>query len=39
MLAAEQKHQHSSFLEWIIIVLIGIEIVLFIVQELKILAN
>jgi uncharacterized Rmd1/YagE family protein len=35
MLASEQKHQHSSFLEWIIIVLIGIEIVLFCVQELK----
>jgi uncharacterized Rmd1/YagE family protein len=39
MLAAEQKHQHSSFLEWIIIVLIGIEIVLFLVQELKSLAS
>ena len=35
MLAGEQKHQHSSFLEWIIIVLIGIEIVLFFVQEIK----
>jgi uncharacterized Rmd1/YagE family protein len=35
MLASEQKHQHSSFLEWIIIVLIGIEIALFCVQELK----
>jgi uncharacterized Rmd1/YagE family protein len=39
MLAAEQKHQHSSFLEWIIIVLIGIEIVLFFVQEIKDLAS
>lgn len=29
MLAAEQNHQHSSFLEWIIIILIAIEIVLF----------
>lgn len=39
MLAAEQKHQHSAFLEWIIIVLIGIEIILFFVQELKDLAS
>ncbi|MGQ8363896.1 RMD1 family protein [Glaciecola sp. 1036] len=29
MLAAEQNHQHSSFLEWIIIILIAVEIVLF----------
>jgi uncharacterized Rmd1/YagE family protein len=29
MLAAEQNHKHSSFLEWIIIVLIAVEIVLF----------
>jgi len=27
MLANEQNHKHSSFLEWIIIVLIAIEIV------------
>lgn len=29
MLAAEQNHKHSSFLEWIIILLIAVEIVLF----------
>lgn len=35
MLADEQKHQHSAFLEWIIIILIGIEIVIFGTQEIK----
>jgi len=35
MLADEQKHQHSAFLEWIIIILIAIEIVIFIGQEIK----
>ncbi|MGI1680134.1 MAG: RMD1 family protein [Cellvibrionaceae bacterium] len=29
MLANEQNHKHSSFLEWIIIILIAVEIVLF----------
>lgn len=33
MLADEQNHKHSAFLEWIIIWLIGIEIVLFIIKE------
>ncbi|MDO6719279.1 RMD1 family protein [Psychrosphaera sp. 1_MG-2023] len=32
MLADEQKHQHSSFLEWIIIILIAIEIVIYFVE-------
>lgn len=32
MLAAEQNHKHSSFLEWIIIILIAVEIVLFFVH-------
>ncbi|WP_353889590.1 RMD1 family protein [uncultured Paraglaciecola sp.] len=32
MLAAEQNHKHSSFLEWIIIILITVEIVLFFVH-------
>ena len=35
VLAEEQKHQHSSFLEWIIIVLIAIEIAIFFVEEFK----
>lgn len=35
MLADEQKHQHSAFLEWIIIVLIAIEIILFGAQKIK----
>lgn len=32
MLAAEQNHKHSSFLEWIIIILIAVEIVHFFVH-------
>ena len=32
MMADEQKHRHSSLLEWIIIILIAIEIVLFFVK-------
>lgn len=35
MLADEQKHQHSSFLEWIIIVLIAIEIVIYFAEEIR----
>ncbi|MDH5471311.1 MAG: RMD1 family protein [Gammaproteobacteria bacterium] len=34
MLADEQKHQHSAFLEWIIIILIAIEIIMFGAQEI-----
>ena len=34
MLADEQKHKHSSLLEWIIIVLISIEIVIFFGHDL-----
>lgn len=33
MLADEQKHQHSSFLEWIIIILIAIEIVIYFFEK------
>ena len=32
MMADEQKHSHSSMLEWIIIILIAIEIGLFFVK-------
>ncbi len=35
MLADEQKHRHSAFLEWIIIVLIAIEIVIFVAEEIQ----
>lgn len=35
MLADELKHKHSSFLEWIIIILIAFEIVMFGAQELQ----
>ena len=34
MLADEVKHKHSSFLEWIIIILIAFEIIMFGAQEL-----
>lgn len=33
ILADEQNHKHSSILEWIIIILIAIEIILFIVKD------
>ncbi len=35
MLAAEQNHQHSSLLEWIIILLIAVEIVIFFYEKLS----
>lgn len=35
MLADEQKHQHSAFLEWIIIILIAIEVIMFGAQEIQ----
>lgn len=35
MLAEEQKHQHTAFLEWIIIVLIAVEIIMFGAQEIQ----
>lgn len=34
MLGDEQKHHHSSFLEWIIIILIAVEIVIFLGHDL-----
>jgi uncharacterized Rmd1/YagE family protein len=34
MMADEQKHQHSSLLEWIIIWLIAFEIIVFLVQDI-----
>ena len=34
MLAAEQYHKHSSTLEWIIIVLIAVEIVFFVIHDI-----
>ena len=34
MLADEQKHQHSATLEWIVILLIAFEIVIFLAQKL-----
>lgn len=35
MLADELKHKHSAFLEWIIIILIAFEIIMFGAQELR----
>ena len=35
MLADDLNHKHSSFLEWIIIILIAFEIVTFGAEELK----
>ena len=39
MLADEEKHKHSAFLEWIVIILIAIEVVIFLLQEIKGLFN
>ncbi|HPX51219.1 MAG TPA: RMD1 family protein, partial [Deltaproteobacteria bacterium] len=34
MLAAEQYHKHSSTLEWIIILLIAVEIFFFLIHDI-----
>lgn len=38
MLEEQMNHQHSSFLEWIIIILISTEIILFLAKESKLLS-